>query len=79
MRCTTALISTFCQPFFTTLQRLDLYYQTYVIMPQGTALNVALCPSVCPSVPVAYLECAKGGGPGGLVDFPQWGPGAKPR
>ena len=28
---------------------------------------------------VAYLECAKGGGPGGLGDFPQWGPGAKPR
>ena len=29
---------------------------------------------------VAYLECVKGGGPGGLEDgSPQWGPGAKPR
>jgi len=30
--------------------------------------------------PVAYLECVKGGGPGGLgTEVPQWGPGAKPR
>jgi len=30
--------------------------------------------------PVAYLECVKGGGPGGLGDgSPPVGPGAKPR
>ena len=29
---------------------------------------------------VAYLECVKGGGPGGLgTEVPQWGPGAKPQ
>jgi len=26
-----------------------------------------------------YLECAKGMGPGGQTEVPQWGLGAKPR
>jgi len=40
-------------------------------------LTLSSADNIGSHLPVAYLECAKGGGPGGLV--PQWGPGAKPR
>ena len=62
----------------------------YTISPLVCYFSVH--PSVWPSVfwlvtvlcfnmwAVAYLECAKGGGPGGLGDgSPQWGPGASLR